>query len=1187
MSKDKAPKRTRSAGKRSAAFDTRWDAALAAAPCFDEQWRAFVFVLDGADRDAQDYADRAALTLPQRKGFACLRKDELVAWVRETAKSKAKAKDGSPALAAEACTQAQMELDVSGDVSGEMLSRLVKARLLLMRDAALEARAAEEREKPAVLQTMDERARTPKTPGTAVKKAAGKKGKEEDAGDGLGRQREALLTRTAEEQATRVVDDDRPDDGPDCYICLVGCLDAGLTQGLEACGLALDAVVRVETTPALRERLAADAAAIAAAKPPGAAAPELPPYRDIAATHAAVRATCAAAVSGSVLRDLAWPVCTIDRIETPASLCALVAQTLYGVVALRRQYSAYQQRLAGLPVPLCPASVDLGAFHKFQTAIPASADTPAWTLAAILEALAPLPHDDVPAPAAGARTVRYGDGPEQRAAVPAAVRHAEREVLMASLAEIAQLRPDEAPVLASDALDHFGAAGTASTVWRALLDPTMEAVGRELGVASPRGLLCWEALSASTFAERLLACIARGDVLRTAYSPSVDATVVCAHAGTRQSVSSLLPVPFGFTGYLEYVLPGHVPAPQSGPISVYEVGDRLLGGTSAREAVHLGPAVLSRTVLALHDGAPSLQLLCELGDVSATLYSSQAPGGRQTRSVCIVLGDVSATIAPATLNALRGIVDLVPATIPEPSDVVQGTATPVPGKAKDAKKKKGLRESVIEEEAVKPETPPPSGRLPSAVFTPPDPSECFQVSLAFPEGSSATLLSNGSVVVAPAQPVGEAYRLFRRDGVCVRFGADGPLALLGWNGAVRTKEAAGWVGVSAAGIRSTFGGEALAPLRQADVVDVARGTTTSTREDGVVVVRDGKGGLETRLVDGTVIRATSSNDVTFSCSGYPTVKLLDGVLTLIDGGVTAECTKGKLVLRGSGALKETVTLTPTSPVAIAAGDINVALDWEGLECTARLGAAACTVSENGASSTAAGAADAAWFVLTDHASELHSHAEMAAFAAAARQLGAKSQSVVHGDGASTHTLVWPAGSGVDSLNLVREWTQHPPLADDAIVAAAGVAAQGAGVPLARAAECLHDSDDHQLFDKVYRMLHPPAPPRAQVSAGPHTLDRYLRTTTSIAALKAVIRNPVFPPYFQSPAGRAFQAAVAQQHAEAQQHAAEAVAASIMSSLGFGPAAPAPPVQPQAEAGGVRINPYTPLPPISSRPVSAS
>ncbi len=87
-------------------------------------------MLVGADRDAEDYCERAVNSLPNlRKGFVTIRKDDLVGWVadllvrahsqlKENSKTKAKVKEGSGAVVSDACVHAQAELDSNGDLTG-------------------------------------------------------------------------------------------------------------------------------------------------------------------------------------------------------------------------------------------------------------------------------------------------------------------------------------------------------------------------------------------------------------------------------------------------------------------------------------------------------------------------------------------------------------------------------------------------------------------------------------------------------------------------------------------------------------------------------------------------------------------------------------------------------------------------------------------------------------------------------------------------------------------------------------------------------------------------------------------------------------------------------------------------------------------------------------------------------------
>eukprot|EP00048_Salpingoeca_helianthica_P005342 m.86733 g.86733 ORF g.86733 m.86733 type:complete len:1485 (+) comp13563_c0_seq2:25-4479(+) len=671
------PKRSKS-GKKSAAFE-RWDINVCAAQCVDEQWRPFIFILDGFDRDAQDYADRIATLLPQqRKGFHLLKREDMIQWVRETAKSKGKAKEGTTAaLAAEACAQAQLELD-AGEISGETWSRLVKVQVMLLRDAALEARALaaekarEEAEKARLALTTaapDDRAKTPKTP----KKPPPKKsiGKEvEVQADAPGKQRGAIKTR-AEEEAERGPIDDRPPHLA-CFVCLRGFTDAALVAGLESAGLQLDAIVSIRTSPALQARLAEDARAIAAANPPSGPVPEPPPLPDKAALHAAIRVACANSLSGSALRDIAWSTIELTKIETKEGLAGLATAALYEVVKKQTDFKTYQNHAKLLTVPFAN-SPDLTPYRKQQTAVLPSQDSAALTLANIIAAAAPADPASSPAAetvsstSANSRVVyRHGDSAARRALSPALTAIENRlQHLVAQSLTSTHLTATETSTQNQDNTGLCGALHTA-----------LAAHAQAIGAADPTGLTCIEPLSSAGLAARLLSLASDSRTILSFPMPHLGLVAVCgalASRATPATANTLLPVQYGLTNFLKHVYP--TLSDPNEEHTLYEVGDKLLGATTHHDVTVLcaptatAPSglVLTRDTNEVPDDGTRVHLAARTDVLSCHLYTATAVGtDRESRSVVLALPGLHVSLTPATVAALRGEAPVNDAGSPPP-----------------------------------------------------------------------------------------------------------------------------------------------------------------------------------------------------------------------------------------------------------------------------------------------------------------------------------------------------------------------------------------------------------------------------------------------------------------------------------------------------------------------------------------
>ena len=258
---------------------------------------------------------------------------------------------------------------------------------------------------------------------------------------------------------------------------------------------------------------------------------------------------------------------------------------------------------------------------------------------------------------------------------------------------------------------------------------------------------------------------AQGYALSTRYIPSVDSVAVCLHRGgvTRslEKWHTLLPVPFGLTNYMTHVFPNIATA----RTDVYDVGDKLFGGSGQRCEVHAGPSTLTWTTNTIFECAPQVQLTVQLADITAVLHSTSGP--RPSRSAVLTVGDVTLTLTPLVLNAMRGTAEIF-AIVPEGADLDKpGSATRdsksrimkqdgrKPSKTSDARSSSFDIASINEDEF--PAAPPTPIAKPRV-----QPADFFSVSVALPNGTTMTFLPRGSVVIWPAVPLaGETHRVFR------------------------------------------------------------------------------------------------------------------------------------------------------------------------------------------------------------------------------------------------------------------------------------------------------------------------------------------------------------------------------------------------------------------------------------------
>ena len=210
-----------------------------------------------------------------------------------------------------------------------------------------------------------------------------------------------------------------------------------------------------------------------------------------------------------------------------------------------------------------------------------------------------------------------------------------------------------------------------SHLFRALCKDDLDRLASSLRIESPLGLFAWEPISPSVFAQRLLSLSSLGMSLVASPLSRVGGSVVCAvpsHTLPR-TWNVRLPVPVGFTAFLDFVLP-HMPRSEQmeGEI-VYDVGDRQLGGQGDRLDIVARGTLLSRTVAHMFEGSKLLQLSAHTGDVTAVLHClTIAERERESRSLSMQVGPLILEVSSTTLDLLRGVF--------EPSATASSSSTP-------------------------------------------------------------------------------------------------------------------------------------------------------------------------------------------------------------------------------------------------------------------------------------------------------------------------------------------------------------------------------------------------------------------------------------------------------------------------------------------------------------------------------
>ncbi|KAJ3585159.1 hypothetical protein NHX12_013880 [Muraenolepis orangiensis] len=205
------PRRARSGvpGKTAPAADTSWETGLKSAQFEECWWKACVSLLAGGTPADEELMGplQLAVQQPQRRLFTLVSQEAIVATIHHLGNPKAKRPKDVPMF-------------------HEMMEQ---AKVLL--DAGQEG--SEEKSKAG--------------PASATKhKASDNRAKEDTPPAGVTMERQTKLRRRGEDIQTPKYIDDEPEGGPQHYFLLTGFLEAQLLPALEAVGLRVDNVIRVQ-----------------------------------------------------------------------------------------------------------------------------------------------------------------------------------------------------------------------------------------------------------------------------------------------------------------------------------------------------------------------------------------------------------------------------------------------------------------------------------------------------------------------------------------------------------------------------------------------------------------------------------------------------------------------------------------------------------------------------------------------------------------------------------------------------------------------------------------------------------------------------------------------------------------------------------------------------------------------------
>ncbi|CAL8327861.1 unnamed protein product [Lota lota] len=238
------PKRGRSgaAGQAAAApaANSSWESGLRSAQFEECSWRACVSLLAGGTPADEELirALQLAVQQPQRRLFTLLSRDDIEAMILDLGNPKAKRPKDVP-MYYEVTEPAKVLLDAGEDVPCELMAFILKFQLLQVKASDQHRRVAR--------QGSEEKAQSKAGPASATKrKPSDNKAQKAPAPEGSATEKQTQLKRRGEDAQTLEVIDDEPEDGPQHYILLTGFYQAQLLPALEAVGVHVDHVIKVE-----------------------------------------------------------------------------------------------------------------------------------------------------------------------------------------------------------------------------------------------------------------------------------------------------------------------------------------------------------------------------------------------------------------------------------------------------------------------------------------------------------------------------------------------------------------------------------------------------------------------------------------------------------------------------------------------------------------------------------------------------------------------------------------------------------------------------------------------------------------------------------------------------------------------------------------------------------------------------
>ncbi|XP_071495561.1 sperm-associated antigen 17-like [Diadema antillarum] len=240
MSKKRAKSGAGSAGV------SRWESGLLATPFEEESWKACVSFVIGNQLDDKEYAGilSSAVNSKLRRLFSVIYRETLIEEVIELGNAKVKKPKDVPQFS-EICETVKAEyLDKGEEVPQPLLAKLLKWKLLAIKEADLKRR--EDEKKAADGSAKDGKKGKETGGGKRARSKSPAKGKGKKSPEVPSPKKESKLKKRGEEDDDNKYIDDEPDDGPQHYVIIEGFDQAPLLSLLVDLGIHINCIIRLQ-----------------------------------------------------------------------------------------------------------------------------------------------------------------------------------------------------------------------------------------------------------------------------------------------------------------------------------------------------------------------------------------------------------------------------------------------------------------------------------------------------------------------------------------------------------------------------------------------------------------------------------------------------------------------------------------------------------------------------------------------------------------------------------------------------------------------------------------------------------------------------------------------------------------------------------------------------------------------------